>query len=106
MHFAYITYDGGLDQKLVTLCGLVRRFDTRTPGNSYVATRARVLHISDGDDNGGKKSGFVGEPGIAQSVHWFRDRDSGLTEELMASLISSELQVHIAVPHFFFGLKV
>ena len=89
----------------LTPCGLVIRFDARTPGNPYVATRARVLHIGGGDENGGK-SGFVGEPGIAQSVHWFRDRDSGLTEELMASLISSELQVHIAVPHFFFGLKV
>ena len=46
-----------------------------------------------GDDEDSGKMGFVKEPGIAQSVHWFRDRDPGLTEELMASLISSELQV-------------
>ena len=46
-----------------------------------------------GDEEGGK-IGFVKEPGIAQSVHWFRDRDAGLTEALMASLIGSELQVN------------
>ena len=47
-----------------------------------------------GDEEDSGKAGFVKEPGIAQSVHWFRDRDAGLTEALMASLISSELQVN------------
>ena len=72
------------------------RFDTRTPGNSEVAGRGRVLHMGGGhgDEEDSGKAGFVKEPGIAQSVHWFRDRDAGLTEELMASLISSELQVN------------
>ena len=74
--------------------GLVRKFDTRTAGNSDVtAVRARVLHLGGGGDNDDGKTDFVREPGIAQSVHWFRDQDSGLTEDLMASLISSELQV-------------
>ena len=52
--------------------------------------RGRVLHMGGGH---GDEAGFVKEPGIAQSVHWFRDRDAGLTEALMAALISSELQV-------------
>ena len=69
------------------------RFDTRTPGNSDVAARARVLHSGGGEERDDGKTGFVREPGIAQSVHWFRDQDAGLTEDLMASLIGSELQV-------------
>ena len=74
------------------------RNDTRTPGNSELAGRGRVLHMggnghgNDEEDSG--KAGFVKEPGIAQSVHWFRDRDAGLTGALMGSLISSELQVN------------
>ena len=61
-----------------------------------MAARARVLHSGGGEDD----VGFVREPGIAQSVHWFRDQDAGLTEDLMASLIGSELQV--PVRHFVF----
>ena len=59
-----------------------------------MAARARVLH-SGGEEEDDGKNGFVREPGIAQSVHWFRDQDAGLTEDLMASLISSELQVPV-----------
>ena len=77
------------------------RFDTRTPGNSELDGRGRVLHMGGGgghgNDEGSGKAGFVKEPGIAQSVHWFRDRDAGLTTELMASLISSELQVKLNI---------
>ena len=56
-----------------------------------------------GNDEDSGKAGFVKEPGIAQSVHWFRDRDAGLTEALMASLISSELQVNFDFCLFYFG---
>ena len=71
------------------------RFHMRTPGNLELAGRGRVLHMGGGlGDEGSGKAGFVKEPGIAQSVHWFRDRDAGLTEKLMASLIGSELQVN------------
>ena len=56
-----------------------------------------------GDDEDSGKAGFVKEPGIAQSVHWFRDRDAGLTEALMASLIGSELQVNFNLaPSFWY----
>ena len=83
-----------------TECMRFGRLDTRTPGNSELDGRGRVLHMGGGghgNDEGSGKAGFVKEPGIAQSVHWFRDRDAGLTEGLMASLIGSELQVKLNI---------
>ena len=51
--------------------------------------RARAIELASSG------SGFVKEPGIAQSVHWARTPagETGLTAQAMAALIESELQI-------------